>query len=846
MVGVGSIEPTDYCNLSKIRLKLNAALRQTLGRHGCGVSFAFPHPFRYFGNRNNNGAQPLLFPKFSQVSPRKQKDKKGQASATRERGPLLERSAFWVIASFVFFYLFFLRVTGNEWVLSPPYQDIYRISYPFIAFLDRCVDAGFLPLWNPYQFSGHPFAANGEAGVFYLPKLLVCLLSDGTSLLGWHAMLHAWIGWLAMFFLLKEFRRGTAACVLGASGWVFSGLGITLLPWVSFTASTIVWYPLAILVLKRASKVSSPLSVALLGLCVALEITAGMLAYVVPFLMILAAYGIYLFFSTTGRDERKRIAFTLVGGVTLGIAVSGIHLLPTIEMMLHSQRLMYATGETEKYAFSLPKWWSEFKPGSMLGQFFFPAGTADETQREMPFLSFPILFAGILSSVRALRRGAPAGGEAHFWVWLALVGFFFVFNNPLYWFAVSKAPILVEGHLITKGTMFFTLAMIVLAARLIDSEEAKRFKLPWPLGLFGIGVVSYILFSGPSGPKLPDELRSQHLILFLVTVAVFTLLWWLWLKDRIRRALFSALTALLVVVSGSFAAWWYLYTNNFSMPARDYYQPNQLTEFLTREGRTELFRILPIKVNMYPNTETVYGLYGVNGYCPAHWSRYSEVMKVADADGDPYLRPNFSQSIALDQPRTAILALLNTKYVISREGIQLVPNYFPRAWLSHTYEVVTDPTRRLERLKQARFSRDTVMFEEEPGLRDWLGRDTAETIRVAAYNPNSVELAVDAASNSLLALSEINFPGWRATVDGNEVPIYTAYHVLRSIAVPAGKHIVRFTYFPQSAQIGLGVSGVGFVALIVLVGVHFRRRRAPDRSQDSSALQSTRSTKQNF
>lgn len=755
---------------------------------------------------------------------RKEKIQQPRLPGRNPRIPILQLNTFWVIASFLFFYFFFLRVTGNEWVLSPPYQDIYRISYPFLLFIDRCVDNGFLPLWNPYQFAGHPFAANGEAGVFYLPKLLVCLLTDGTSLLGWHALFHAWIGWIAMFSLLREFRRSTAGCVLGATAWVFSGLGITLLPWIAFTASTIVWYPLAILVVKKSAELRPTIAIPLLAACVALQILAGMAAYIVPFMIMLGAYALYSIFSTSDRIVQRRIALTTAAGIVLGIAVAGIHLIPTIEMMAQSQRLALAEQKTGTIAFDLGKWWNDFQPGAVFGQLFFPAGDADNTQREMPFIMLPVWFAGIIGLFAALRRKSSLDGEHRFWAWTALVGFLMLFNTPLWAFLVSAVPALVDFHLITKGNMFYTLAMIILATHLLESDELRRWKIPSLLILIGGGVIAYAAFTGTSGPKFSDELKSQHLYLFLGTAGAFAVLWWLHLRDKLRRTLFIALTTVTITVSGGIATWWYLYTNNFSMPVREYYQPNQLTEFLTREGKNELFRVLPIGVNMYPNTETVYQLYGVNGYSPAHWWRYTQVMQIADADGDPYLRPGFSQHVALNSPQPGVLALLNTKYVVTPEGIMVVPGYFPRAWLSNAYTIVPDTAERLARIKNGQFERGTVMLETDPNLQTWLGADTAGAIRFISYNPNSIEIDVEAASNRLLTLSEVNFPGWRATVNGQEIPIFTSYHILRTIAVPAGRHTVRFEYFPPSAQLGLAFSGAGLLANLVLLGLAFGQR----------------------
>jgi hypothetical protein len=738
-------------------------------------------------------------------------------------GDLLQSTWFWVVAMLLFFIIFFWRVIGNAWVLSPPYQDIYRISYPYMMFLDRAVNSGYLPLWNPFQFSGHPFVSNGEAGIYYLPKLLICLLFSGTKLMGWHALLHAWLGWITMFLLLGEFKRTLPTRVLGAFAWVFSGMGITLLPWVAFTASTMIWYPLAILILKRVPKTGWLSSTALLGICTTMQFTAGMAAYIVPFAMIMAAYGVYLLLTNRERQQRLNIALTLVGGAILGVLISSIHLLPTFEMTKISQRWIEATAGKENPASDWASVWSRFPPGVSLGHFFFPAGTADNLIRDIPYVALPILFGGIFVIVQCFRRKRtgqnPHDPDTCFWGIAALVGYVMIFENPLRSLVIHWFPLLESAHIITKGNMFYTLGMVIAGTMALESEALKHWKWQWLAGLAAIGVVLYIAYWGNAITKFPVELRTWHLIRFLLAAGLFLGLWWLWTADKITRNRFLWLTALIVAIAGAAAGWKYLFTGNMSLPTIGYYQPNQFTNRLNQEARTEYFRVLPIKVNLYPNSETVYQLYGLNGYCPMHWYRYSEFMAATEKDGDPYLRPGFLQHIALDSPKPELLALLNTKYIITREGLTKVPNYYPRAWLSNAYEVVSDPAERLERLKLCQFSKDSIMLEEDPRIHDWLGSNSKGEVRFTKYGANRLELSVDASSNNLLTLSEINFPGWIAKIDGKRVPIWTSYHILRTIAVPEGRHTIIFDYCPSSFRIGRILTIVGVLCLLALVVV---------------------------
>ena len=49
----------------------------------------------------------------------------------------------------------------------------------------------------------------------------------------------------------------------------------------------------------------------------------------------------------------------------------------------------------------------------------------------------------------------------------------------------------------------------------------------------------------------------------------------------------------------------------------------------------------------------------------------------------------------------------------------------------------------------------------------------------------------------LLILSETDYPGWQVTIDGETAQGLTAYTAVRAVCVPAGEHVVEWTYRPN-------------------------------------------------
>jgi len=93
---------------------------------------------------------------------------------------------------------------------------------------------------------------------------------------------------------------------------------------------------------------------------------------------------------------------------------------------------------------------------------------------------------------------------------------------------------------------------------------------------------------------------------------------------------------------------------------------------------------------------------------------------------------------------------------------------------------------------------------------------------VVSRAPGEYVLDAENAADAYLVLSEAYYPGWRAEIDGKPAEVLPANHLIQAIRLPAGKHVVRFSY--RSRFLGLGF-GVAFLAAMVPVGIVLVRRR---------------------
>ena len=88
--------------------------------------------------------------------------------------------------------------------------------------------------------------------------------------------------------------------------------------------------------------------------------------------------------------------------------------------------------------------------------------------------------------------------------------------------------------------------------------------------------------------------------------------------------------------------------------------------------------------------------------------------------------------------------------------------------------------------------------------------------------PNRLVLEVDTDADGILVLSEIDYPGWQATVDGRQVPILRANTLFRALPLQAGQHRIEMVFKPWTVFVGLAISVL--TLLVVLIAVPVLRR----------------------
>ena len=180
-----------------------------------------------------------------------------------------------------------------------------------------------------------------------------------------------------------------------------------------------------------------------------------------------------------------------------------------------------------------------------------------------------------------------------------------------------------------------------------------------------------------------------------------------------------------------------------------------------------------------------------------------------------------------------VLNMLNTKYfILPLQGGQTVPLNNPysygNAWFVDHVHYVDNANEELDMVGRLPLRHEAVAdkkFEEQLGQS--VVQDTLSRVTIKAYEPNQLTYEVNSGKGGVVVFSEIYYPGWTATVDGEEMPLGRVNYVLRALQVKPGKHEVVLSFCPKSIDrtesIAYTAYGLLLLILLMLAWISYRK-----------------------
>ena len=276
---------------------------------------------------------------------------------------------------------------------------------------------------------------------------------------------------------------------------------------------------------------------------------------------------------------------------------------------------------------------------------------------------------------------------------------------------------------------------------------------------------------------------------------------------------------------------------------REQAQQKTETDELILADKTLDYRVLNLASNTFNENETSYYHKSIGGYHAAKLRRYQELIEA-------YIAPEMQQTFeavaqaAGDMTQVngdsvyPVLNMLNTKYfILPLQTGKTVPVENPyaygNAWFVSDVQFVDNANQELDAIAKLDLRHQAVAdakYREQLKPVVEAASDSASIVTMTAYEPNRLTYDVKSAKGGVVVFSEIFYPGWTATVDGQPVELGRVDYVLRALTVGPGQHKVELAFFPKSLDVTETVAYVSLGLLLVLillaVLLSYRQRKA--------------------
>ena len=251
------------------------------------------------------------------------------------------------------------------------------------------------------------------------------------------------------------------------------------------------------------------------------------------------------------------------------------------------------------------------------------------------------------------------------------------------------------------------------------------------------------------------------------------------------------------------------------------------------------YRVLDLSVSTFNDNTASFRHKSIGGYHPAKLRRYQELIEEHVGREMGLVKTITDRGYPLDacpgDSLFPVLNMLNTKYVIVDKNKDAVQNPWAQGngWFVEQVEYVSDADAELAALHNVDLRKVAVVDEKFARVlgKEALPNDTTATssVELTQYEANRLAYKVRSQQDGVVVFSEIYYPGWTCTIDGQLTDIVRANYVLRAIKVPAGKHEVIMTFDPQTVHVTETIAYVALAVLVLmlvaLIGLSIYRKR---------------------
>ena len=725
------------------------------------------------------------------------------------------------------FALFYKAAIGSSIITSGDLSgsDLLDLHYPFKAILHRTLPKGRLPLWEPNESLGFPILAEGQSGPLYPLNIITSFLPPALDL-NLSIIITFILSAIFTYFYSRSLGLNRFSALISGMTFAFSAFFVARLKHLNMI-NVAAWVPFIFWMTRKLFQERKLRYALLTGIGFALQLLAGhpQMAFF-SFFIFLIYYVFEAGLSISRTNAASSLPLTFIGFSMIAataVGLSAVQLLPTLELSQFSERQEFTVQTATAYPFHpknlitliAPYYFGNPATGTygedirITGVFwenvsyvgllplFLALWAMLRTLKTKPHAPFPLFFTALalLSLILMMGRALPLYKT----IWYLLPGFnLFRFPTRFNLFLILSLALLAGW-----GANLLILKLTVLHKRpRFSKSEGARFT--WPL------------------KTLPTQILMTTFILIDLFVFATTYLGFMPMDKFLEEP--EIVTRLKEE------------SDHFRVYSLTQYGQSPYSALGWKKG---VDAILAMRKSIPPNNNVLYNL---DSFTDRAWFEGGLGLKRRHRLENFLLYEN-SDPLIIGK----ILGTFNVKYIVSfadaigleiekvkefdlgdqfASSIKLFENkqVIPRAIFVPEAEVLPNEDAVFERLKSLEFlPTKTVLLEKQPrqspqqfsGALDTFHKENP--VSITRYAETEVEVSADIKDHGFLVLSDMNYPGWKAQVDGHDQEVLQANYLIRALELEPGNHTIRFYFDPLSFKIGAVISAGTMLIICILI-----------------------------
>ena len=296
-------------------------------------------------------------------------------------------------------------------------------------------------------------------------------------------------------------------------------------------------------------------------------------------------------------------------------------------------------------------------------------------------------------------------------------------------------------------------------------------------GQVGDTIYGYILDQRAAMMKA-DAWRSLGLIAAAVVVV------WLYTADKLKSTYALTILSALILIDLIPVDRRFFGSDDFVTKKEDsrFFAMQPWEEQILQDKSLD-YRVLNLTTSTFNDARTSYRLKSVGGYSAVKLRRYQDLI-------DEHI----------SKMNWKVLNMLNTKYIVTQQGVYPNPEAMGNAWFVNDVQFVPTPDDESAALNTLDLHKTAVADEQFREVLTATGvPDATDRITLTNYEPDRLDYTYSSENERVAVFSEIYYPqGWHLYCDGNEIPLGRVNYTLRAAVLPAGSHTLHMEFVPAA------------------------------------------------